>query len=195
MRADRVAELLRCYRLPLIETRFAADAEAASKIAAELDAPIALKASSPGLLHKSDAGGVLLDLAGDEIVRAGAAEIQVPSPSSRVRTRRTAGSANGSEGCRADRRGGPRPKLWSGDRLRCRWHRRRACMKDVAVRITPIGAAEAASMIRSLRSFPLLDGYRGAERCARHGGRGCDLARSARWSRLTRRSQSSTAIP
>jgi acyl-CoA synthetase (NDP forming) len=38
--------------------------------------------------------------------------------------------------------------------------------KDVAVRITPIAAVEAAEMIRSLRSFPLLDGYRGAERCA-----------------------------
>ena len=164
MRADRVAELLRCYQLPLIETRFAADAEAASKIAAEVHTPIALKASSPGLLHKSDVGGVLLDLAGDEIVRAGATEIE-----SRVRA---AGyeldgllvqpmAPKGVElivGVVHDQSFGPVIACGAGGTAA-------ELAKDVAVRITPIGATEAATMIRSLRSYPLLDGYRGAERC------------------------------
>ena len=35
-------------------------------------------------------------------------------------------------------------------------------LKDVAVRITPITRAEAEAMVRSLKTFPLLDGYRGA---------------------------------
>jgi acyl-CoA synthetase (NDP forming) len=35
-------------------------------------------------------------------------------------------------------------------------------VKDVAVRITPITRGEARRMIRSLKTFPLLDGYRGA---------------------------------
>ena len=35
-------------------------------------------------------------------------------------------------------------------------------MKDVAVRITPITRGEAARMIRTLKTFPQLDGYRGA---------------------------------
>ena len=37
-------------------------------------------------------------------------------------------------------------------------------MKDVAVRITPITSGEAGRMVRSLKTFPLLDGYRGAPR-------------------------------
>jgi acyl-CoA synthetase (NDP forming) len=38
-----------------------------------------------------------------------------------------------------------------------------ALMRDVAVRITPLQDGDAHDMIRSLRTFPLLDGYRGAE--------------------------------
>ena len=37
-------------------------------------------------------------------------------------------------------------------------------VKDVTVRITPITRGEAGRMIRSLKTFPLLDGYRGAPR-------------------------------
>ena len=35
-------------------------------------------------------------------------------------------------------------------------------LKDVAVRLTPIDDRDASEMVRSLRTFPLLDGYRGA---------------------------------
>jgi acyl-CoA synthetase (NDP forming) len=36
---------------------------------------------------------------------------------------------------------------------------------DVAVRITPLTDLDAHEMVRSLRTFPLLDGYRGAPKC------------------------------
>jgi acyl-CoA synthetase (NDP forming) len=38
-------------------------------------------------------------------------------------------------------------------------------VRDVAVRITPVTDLDADEMLRSLKTFPLLDGYRGAERC------------------------------
>ena len=38
-------------------------------------------------------------------------------------------------------------------------------IKDVAVRITPVTDRDAHEMLRSLKTFPLLDGYRGAPRC------------------------------
>jgi acetate---CoA ligase (ADP-forming) len=165
MRADRVTELLLCYRLPLIETTLAADADAAARIAAELGRPVALKAGSVGLLHKSDAGGVLLGLSGEDDVRAGAAEIE-----SRVRAAgyRLDGllvqpmAPEGVElivGVVHDPSFGPVVACGAGGTAA-------ELTQDVAVRITPIGAVEAAAMLRSLRSFPLLDGYRGAERCA-----------------------------
>jgi acyl-CoA synthetase (NDP forming) len=36
---------------------------------------------------------------------------------------------------------------------------------DVAVRLAPLTRRDAAAMVRSLRTFPLLDGYRGAPAC------------------------------
>jgi acyl-CoA synthetase (NDP forming) len=38
-------------------------------------------------------------------------------------------------------------------------------ISDAAVRITPLTDLDAYEMLRSLKTFPLLDGYRGAERC------------------------------
>ena len=38
-------------------------------------------------------------------------------------------------------------------------------LKDVAVRITPLSDTDAHEMLRSLRTFPLLDGFRGAAQC------------------------------
>jgi len=38
-------------------------------------------------------------------------------------------------------------------------------IKDVAVRITPLTDVDARDMLRSLQTFPLLDGYRGAPPC------------------------------
>jgi acetyl coenzyme A synthetase (ADP forming)-like protein len=38
-------------------------------------------------------------------------------------------------------------------------------VRDLAVRLTPLSDLDAHEMVRSLKTFPLLDGYRGAERC------------------------------
>jgi acetate---CoA ligase (ADP-forming) len=38
-------------------------------------------------------------------------------------------------------------------------------MRDVAARITPVSDLDAAQMLRSLRIFPLLEGYRGSPAC------------------------------
>ena len=43
--------------------------------------------------------------------------------------------------------------------------REAALHHDVAVRIAPVTDRDAGAMIRELRSFPLLDGYRGAQPC------------------------------
>src|SRR5256885_11040687 len=38
-------------------------------------------------------------------------------------------------------------------------------LKDVSVRLSPLTRPDAASMVRELRSFPLLEGYRGGPKC------------------------------
>ncbi|HYM46319.1 MAG TPA: GNAT family N-acetyltransferase [Solirubrobacteraceae bacterium] len=161
---DEVSKLLRCYGLPLIDTRVVDDAAGAVAAAAELGGPVALKALAPGLLHKSDAGGVLLGLSGAQAVRAGAREIEAAV---RAAGHKLGGlivqpmAAEGVEllmGVVHDESFGPVIACGAGGT-------RAELLQDVAVRITPLTDLDAREMLRSLRSFPLLDGYRGAPAC------------------------------
>ncbi|NKQ51788.1 GNAT family N-acetyltransferase [Amycolatopsis sp. K13G38] len=60
-----VVDVLGCFGIPLAETRYAEDEDAAATVFRELNRPLAMKADVEGLLHKSAAGGVVLDV-GDE---------------------------------------------------------------------------------------------------------------------------------
>jgi len=59
---DAAEQILRAYGIPVAATRLARDLPEARSHAAELGYPLALKLASPELSHKSDVGGVLLDL-------------------------------------------------------------------------------------------------------------------------------------
>jgi acetyltransferase len=61
--------LLAAYRIPVVPTHEAADPDAVARIAARLEAPVALKIRSRDILHKSDVGGVALNLATPELAR------------------------------------------------------------------------------------------------------------------------------
>jgi acetyltransferase len=71
-------DLLTAYHIPVAPLFVAADPEEAVAAAAPLlrqGRPVALKILSPDIQHKSDIGGVMLDLASEDAVRAGAADI------------------------------------------------------------------------------------------------------------------------
>jgi acetyltransferase len=58
-------EILTAYGLPMIRTQIATTEAQAARIARELGYPVAMKLHSPDIPHKTDAGGVRLDLRGD----------------------------------------------------------------------------------------------------------------------------------
>jgi acyl-CoA synthetase (NDP forming)/GNAT superfamily N-acetyltransferase len=68
--AEEADDLLRCYGIPMVEFIRAADADAAADAAGRLGGHVVVKADVPGLLHKSAAGAVALDLHGAGDVRA-----------------------------------------------------------------------------------------------------------------------------
>ena len=68
--AEEADGLLRCYGLPMVPFRRAADTDAAVEAAADLGGHVVIKAEVPGLLDKTAAGAVELDLRGDDDVRA-----------------------------------------------------------------------------------------------------------------------------
>jgi acetate---CoA ligase (ADP-forming) len=117
----------------------------------------------PGLLHKSDAGAVRLDLVGESAVERAATEMAATLEQS---GHQVAGyqvqpiAAKGVEmlvGVVQDQHFGPVLACGAGGTAT-------ELLKDVAVRITPITLGEASRMVRSLKTYPLLDGYRGAPR-------------------------------
>jgi acetyl coenzyme A synthetase (ADP forming)-like protein len=159
-----VERLLRGYGLPLVESRFAHTAAEAAQMAAELGGPVALKASAPGLVHKTDAGGVRLGLEQAPEVRTGAEEIESAvrqagyEPDGLLVQAMAPAGVELIVGVATDPSFGPVLACGAGGTLA-------ELTSDVSVRITPIGPLDAQEMIRGLRSFPLLEGYRGAPAC------------------------------
>jgi acetyl coenzyme A synthetase (ADP forming)-like protein len=160
----RVTALLDCYGLPLVPTRVVADAEHAVEAAAQLGGAVVLKAIATGLLHKTDVGGVRLHLDGPDAVRTAAREIAAAVARAGLQldgllVQPMAGS--GVElivGVVHDHSFGPVLACGAGGTSA-------ELIKDVAVMITPVSDLDAHEMIRSLKTFPLLDGYRGAAPC------------------------------
>ena len=64
--------VLSAYGIPVVQTRVAPSGDDAARLAAEIGFPVALKIVSPHITHKSDVGGVVLDLASGDEVRSAA---------------------------------------------------------------------------------------------------------------------------
>jgi acetyl coenzyme A synthetase (ADP forming)-like protein len=163
MTAAGVGELLGCYRIPMVETLIATSPGDAGRLASKLGSPVALKAIAPGVLHKSDAGAVRLNLKGQRAVTRAAEEMAADlEKAGHIATgfQVQAMAAAGVEmlvGVVQDQHFGPVLACGAGGTTT-------ELLKDVAVRITPITHGEADRMVRSLKTFPQLDGYRGAPR-------------------------------
>jgi acyl-CoA synthetase (NDP forming) len=153
--------LLDCYGLPTAEWRLTGSPEEAAAAAAELGGPVALKAVAPRLVHKTEAHAVRLGLTGAEQVHTAATEM----------TEAVAAEGYTVDGFLVQRMVGDGIELLVGVVHDPSFGPVIACgaggtavelLKDVAVRITPLTDRDAAEMVRSLATFPLLDGYRGA---------------------------------
>jgi acetyltransferase len=82
-------EVLACYGIPVVETAIADRAEAAAMLAERIGYPVALKILSPDITHKTDVGGVALDLETPKAVREAAqamrARLHALYPQARLR--------------------------------------------------------------------------------------------------------------
>ena len=154
--------LLAAAGIPAVPERACASVEAALAAAAEIGFPVVLKILSPDILHKSEIGGVLLDVADPEGVRAGFATLLQRAgqhaPQARIEgvlvAKQIKGAVEMALGVFRDPVFGPVAMVGLGGIFI-------EVLKDVAFRRCPFGTAEAETMIRSLRGFPLLDGARG----------------------------------
>jgi len=161
---DEVAKICSCYGLPLIEQRVVATVDDAAAAAAEIGGEIALKAIAPGLVHKTEAGAVGLHLDSAEAVRAAAREMskrlasQGHSPSGFVVQQMAKRGVEMLVGVVHDPQFGPVVACGAGGV-------QVELLKDVSVRLTPLSNEDASEMIRELKTYPLLKGFRGSVPC------------------------------
>ena len=158
-----VERLLFCWGIPVVASRLAHSARAAGRAAAELGGHVALKAVAPGLVHRRDAGAVRLGLAGPTAVSraAGVMARQLTAAGTTLECFHVQRMAPaGSElivGAVSDPAFGPLVACGAGGVAA-------ELVGDIQVRLAPLGPREADGMLRELKTFPLLDGYRGRPR-------------------------------
>jgi acyl-CoA synthetase (NDP forming)/GNAT superfamily N-acetyltransferase len=156
--AAAVRDVLSGYRIPLVPTRTATGAAGAVAAAAALGGPAVLKAEVAGLVHKSDAGAVKLDLHGEHEVRAAYAELAATfgSKLDRVLVQPMLGS--GVEvlvGVVQEPVFGPLVVFGLGGVAS-------EVLGDHTARLTPVTDADADRMIHDVHAAPLLFGHRGS---------------------------------
>ncbi len=158
--AEETTALLSCYGLPFVEQKVVDTPAAAGELAEKMDCEIALKIIAPGVLHKTEAGGVRLRLRGRDQVQAAATEMRdrltaEGNPPTGFVVQRMAGS--GIEmlvGVVHDQQFGPVVACGAGGV-------QVELLRDVSIRLTPLSKEDAAEMIRGLKTYPLLNRFRG----------------------------------
>jgi len=157
-------QLLKEAGIAVVETKLATSKERAMAISEKLGFPVVMKIASVDVVHKSDAGGVKLGLkttaqvgkAYDEIMKS----IKKAFPHARIQGVAVQTMANqGAEviiGMSKDAQFGPVLMFGLGGVLV-------ELLKDVSFRIVPLQPRDASEMIRDIKGFPLLQGYRGSD--------------------------------
>ena len=154
--------LLRSWGLATAESRPAASPADAGRAAAALGGAVAVKGVVPGLARRSDAGAVRLGLTGEAATRRAAEEIAAAlraaghEPEGFVVQAMAPPGVEMLVGVVGDPRLGPLVACGTGGPAG-------ELLGDVQVRLAPLAVGEAGEMVRRLKGFPLLDGYRGAE--------------------------------
>ena len=147
--------LLQDYGIPVLPHRIVEDDAALLKAAQELGAPLALKTAAPGIFHKSDVGGVKLNLADATALKSAYADLK-SRLGARVLVMKMAGKGvELSFGLTRDAQFGPVVMLGAGGVLI-------EMLKDRRFALPPFGPDEAARHLNALALRPLLDGHRGA---------------------------------
>ena len=155
-------EILKKAGIPVVEAKLARSKKEAISISREIGFPVVLKISSSDVVHKSDSGGVRLGLT--NATQVGKAYSQIISsvkqayPEARidgvsVQTMAPPG-VEVIVGMSKDAQFGPVLMFGLGGILV-------EVLKDVSFRIVPVTERDAREMIKEIKGYPVLQGYRG----------------------------------
>ena len=154
-------EVLDAYGVPTVPWRRVCTADEAVSAARELGHPVVLKVISPAIVHKSDVGGVVLNLGSDKEVRDGYARLlqRVKEragvvPEAVLVQRMIPGGCETIVGSTRDPKSGPLIMFGLGGLAV-------EVFSDVVFRVHPLTDVDAREMVRAIRGYRLLEGVRG----------------------------------
>ena len=147
--------LLADYGLPVVRTIAADTCDEAVAAARAIGGPVALKTDDPAVAHKSDQGGVLLGLAGDDAVAAGYLDLAARLGPRVTVSAMAPGGVELALGIVRDPLLGPLVVIAAGGVLV-------ELVDDRAVALPPVSRAVAGRVLDRLRVSRLLAGYRGS---------------------------------
>jgi acyl-CoA synthetase (NDP forming) len=157
-------KILKQIGIPVVGGRLARTQKEAVSISQKVGFPVVLKITSPDIIHKTDSGGVKLDLknvlevrkAFDEIMKS----VKKKHPASVIHGVSVQKMARpGTEiiiGTSKDPQFGPVIMFGLGGIFV-------EVLKDVSFRVIPVTRKDAQEMIAEIKGYPLLEGYRGYE--------------------------------
>jgi acetyl coenzyme A synthetase (ADP forming)-like protein len=161
--AAEARPLLEAYGVPTPQEFLATSPYDAESFGRQIGFPVVLKLISPDILHKTDVGGVILNVQDEEAVRAGfeklVARASAAHPNARVRGVQVQKMITGGQevivGIKRDPTFGPLIMFGLGGVYV-------EALRDVSFRLAPLTPADAEDMIDEVRSAVLLKGLRGA---------------------------------
>jgi acyl-CoA synthetase (NDP forming) len=155
-------ELIETVGIPVVKTVLCKSAREAVITAQDLGFPVAMKVVSEQIIHKSDVGGVLLDIRNSsqtyKAYRNILTAVKVNQPTARITGVTVQPMAKkGIEviiGMSKDPQFGPVIMFGLGGILV-------ELLKDISFRIVPLRLRDAKEMMQEIKGYPLLTGYRG----------------------------------
>lgn len=147
--------LLSDYGIATPRRHLVSDEEQLKKAARRLSYPLALKTAAPGILHKSDVGGVVLGIADAQALSRAYADMRRRLGAPAMVAEMSSKGVELALGAVVDPQWGPVIIVSAGGVLI-------EVLDDKSVALAPISPKEAESMVASLKIHRLLEGYRGS---------------------------------
>jgi acetate---CoA ligase (ADP-forming) len=155
--AEEVYSILAAYQIPAAGWQMAANADEAVNAAADIGYPVVVKADAAAILHKSDMGGVAVDLKDGEALRAAVGKMQQGFSEDDLNffvQKYIPGGLELIMGAKAEEGLGHAVMFGLGGIFV-------EIMKDVVFNLTPVSAGEAGQMLAAIKGASILEGVRG----------------------------------
>jgi acetate---CoA ligase (ADP-forming) subunit beta len=164
MEQNRVNSLMAKFELPAVKQNTANNADEAVKTAKKISFPVAMKIVSPDIVHKTEAGAIKVNVKNEQEAKDAYNEIiancKKYNPKAKLNGVLIQQMISGQEvivGMKKDAQFGPVIMVGLGGVLV-------ELLKDVSFRVTPVDKKMALEMLKELKGFKLLDGFRGSKK-------------------------------